>query len=288
MCTTGAFLGTPDQGARYLLAFKTLDSGPTGVWHSIVRFSSGTRAMALGSTGQQGINSGSNEHGLTVILSYLDVFVPDASMTVEDTMMLRARDTRTLANALLLDRCRTVAEGAAFLDDFFRRHPSAVGGNHILADRSGVIGDFEHSGGERVFKELSADGLVGRGNDGCWVHLPAQRGLPEPIRRDRALRSSRVVETLAGLRERQAGNAEAVVAIQRLLAEHGDGPQQPGSICSHGVDVPGARYATTASNATSAAIVIDVFEGRMLYTAGAPCRSPWAELALAEDVYAVT
>lgn len=203
MCTTGAFLGTPSHEPAYLLAFKTLDSGPTGVWHSIVHFSSGTRAIALGSTGQQGINSGINDHGLTVILSYLDVVVPDASMTVEETMLLRSRDTRTLANALLLDRCRTVAEGAAFLDEFFHRHPSAVGGNHILADRSGAIGNFEHCGGEHVFRDVSADGLIGRGNDGCWANLQAQRGLPEAVRRDRALRSGRVVSALAGIRGRQ-------------------------------------------------------------------------------------
>lgn len=285
MCTTGAVLGQPSQESPYLLAFKTLDSGPTGVWHSIVRFSSGTRAMALGSTGQQGINSGMNHHGLAVIVSYLDVIVPDAAMTVEDTMILRARDTRTLANALMLDRCRTVYEGAQFLEDFFRRHPSAVGGNHILADRSGVIGNFEHCGGERVFKDVSSEGLIGRGNDGAWVNLRGQKGLPEPVRQDRARRSGRVVEVLAGVRDRRERKEDAMSAIKRMLSEHGHGAKEPGSICSHGVEVAGARYATTASNATSTAIIIDVFDGRMMYTAGAPCRSAWMELALEEDVY---
>lgn len=287
MCTTGAVLGRQGHESPYLLAFKTLDSGPTGVWHTIVRFSSGTRAMVLGSTGQQGINSGINHYGLTVILSYLDVVVPDASITVEDTMMLRSQDTRTLANALLLDRCRTVAEGAEFLDDFFRRHPSVVGGNHILADRGGNIGNFEHCAGERIFQDVSSDGLIGRGNDGCWVNLKGQQDLPEPVRQDRSKRSGRVVTTLESVRTQRTRKEEALAEIMGMLSDHGDGSEKPGSICSHGVDVPGARYATSASNATSTGIIIDVFEGKMLYTTTTPCQSVWRELVLEGEAYDV-
>lgn len=288
MCTTGAVLGRPSQNPPYLLAFKTLDSGPTGIWHSIVRFGSGTRAMALGTTGQQGINSGMNHYGLTVVLSYLDVIVPEASMTVEDTMMLRAQDTRTLANAFLLDRCRTVSEGAQFLDDFFRRHPSAVGGNHILADGSGIIGNFEHCGGERIYREVTDDGLIGRGNDGYWVRLSSQQSLPEPIRRDRSQRSGLVIETLKGVRRQQMHKADTIATIQKMLSSHGEGgAKEPGSICSHGVNIPGARYATTTSNTTSTAMIIDIFDGRMLYTSGPPCQSKWNHLALKGDAYAV-
>lgn len=87
----------------------------------------------MGMTPQAGVNSGLNEAGLAVLMSYLD-YRPGAPAEGQ-APLLRDTDRRGTFNAAVLSRCQTVDESLKVLYELAPRYPDGPGGNHILASR---------------------------------------------------------------------------------------------------------------------------------------------------------
>lgn len=287
MCTSGALSGGRDSEEPVVVIFKTLDAGPTSTWHGFISHPEGYHSIGMGVAPQPGINSGVNEVGLGVVLSYLDFRGPFED-TGEEPPVWEA-DLRGLANAQVLATCANVDEGVELLYNFFATHQNRVGGNHVLADRSGRIVVFEHCNGEMSHREYSVEGTVSRGNDGLLVADEEQAGLPDKVLEDRHERRKAMqvslIEAKAGLDSGLLEKEDAIEKIKARLSSHrlGDGTAI-GSICAHGVSLPGARFASALSNYTLSAIVLDIFSMEMHYTQGAPCSSPWQLISMSSYV----
>ncbi|WP_156023626.1 hypothetical protein [Sulfobacillus thermosulfidooxidans] len=272
MCTTGI---VSDRSDQWLLGFKTLDAGPTGVWHGQVHFPSGIRVLGVGITVQLGINSGLNSRGLCSILSYLDTVIPSKKPKTDDGGWYG--DNRGLANAAMLAECETVREGYNFLQAYFRRFPSQVGGNFLLADRFGHMGVVEYY--HEVVRFAGSEGSpIVRANNGCLVGQTEQQQLPPDVQFDRNGRYTIAYSATASLPH--LPKEKAIDHIQTLLADHGNAEIPP--ICVHDYDVPGSRYARPGSISTVTAVIFDVYSSRMMFTRGPACKSSWESLAFSE------
>lgn len=284
MCTSGVVSAIGLDGRRHVYLGKTLDFCHTGCWHAVVHHSQGHDALCLGMTPQLGVNSGINSAGLAVILSYLDYRGPfEAPNDAQSGNLLKWKgDDRGVANAALLARCTNVQEAVEFLYDFIPRYPGVTGGNHMLADASGQIAVFEHCNGQMQHQFYTEAGFTARGNNGLLVRYEEQAKLPAEVREDRETRYSAM---LACMRETHAALCEGAVGavaernFKDMLSSHGHrGADGLGSICVHGLALPGGRASSPLPNWTISGIIIDVTGRKMSYTVGNPCQSEWRVL----------
>ncbi|MEW6274656.1 MAG: carcinine hydrolase/isopenicillin-N N-acyltransferase family protein [Bacillota bacterium] len=285
MCTSGVISAVDREGKKRVFLFKTVDYDLVGAWHAVVRSGRGYDALAIGMVPQLGINSGLNEKGLGVCMSYLDVKGVEDSAKVESRMPARwAGDDRGLANAAVLASCTTVEEAIEYYYDFVAKHPGTVGGNHMLADATGNIAVFEHSNGEARHAYYTDTGFAARGNNGLLVIQKQQELLPEEIKKDRMVRYQKMNEFLAGLHfELKNGlNDEVIVQkIKGILSYHAPtGVDQPGSICTHNLQLNGARTNQPLPGCwTITSVIFDIMKLKCYFSIGNPCQDQWGTIS---------
>lgn len=282
MCTSGAVSVKGPDGVPITYALKTLDSFRTNFWHGMVQSPTGKRYLACGMTPQLGVNSGINDDGFCVVLSYLDYRGPFKAPPRQQSEPLEwPEDRRGIINSELLSRCQTVEEG---IDELYRlvphySSPSLPGGNHILADAGGRIGIFEHCCGEMSHQILSDGGFIARGNNGELVKVEEQCAIPELARADREQRALAMANCLQKLDivARRASNEEpCLILMKEHLASHADGDgTQIGAVCAHGVVAPGGRSSSGWPYWTLTGVIFDSKNRRMIYSVGNPCHNEW-------------
>ena len=278
MCTSGIVRAEATEVES--LGFKTLDGGPSIVWHGVTYRPGGLRALGVGTTGRPGINSGVNEAGVGLMLSYLDNC--DARPLAADDATTWEDDLRWVANAEALSHCTSAVDMAEFFTRYFETNPS-IGGNHLIFDASGTLLGLEHKGGQVRVENYTKVGWTARGNDNLLLDDNIFSNLSEPVHNDRQLRrevaTSAAEESMHYLEK--GDKLAAIVAIQDSLGRHvGDGGSI-GSVCAHGVVIPGGRSPSSEPYFTSTGIIIDARERTMIFSDGNPCRGMWHTLSLA-------
>jgi hypothetical protein len=282
MCTCGVVSAKTPSGEMINLLVKTMDFPISSCWHGVAFQPGGFKFLAMGLTGQIGINSGVNEAGLGVALSFLDYRGPfqDDGKAQKFTHWLG--DERGLANTEIMSRCERVEEAIEYLYGFVENHP-LPGGNHMLVDATGKVAMFEHCNGQKAHK-IHEEGYTARGNNGLLILQEEQAALPELVKFDRTTRFSTMrgfVEETKKIIETDGSREKAIAKMQEALSTHSpDGNDQPGTICSHGNVLPGARANLAIPMHTVSAIIFDVTKKELFYTRGNPCESEWLKLSL--------
>lgn len=277
MCTSGVIRSElPEVEA---IGFKTLDGGRVISWHGIFQQPGYLRAIGTGTAGRPGINSGLNEAGAGIILSYLDNCTPVADDPDEATTW--KDDLRWIANGQALIRCRTAGELSEYLGEFFESHQS-MGGNHLLFDEAGTLIALEHQAGTVMTKDCTEIGWTTRGNDNCILPDSIFEALPAEIHEDRHSRRTQMgdaaTKALDLLNEK---NLEGSInTLKEGLSSHKMDGVGNGSICAHGVPVPGGRSHSLEPYFTTTALILDSRRRTMLYSEGNPCSAPWRSLDL--------
>lgn len=275
MCTSGVISAGRDQ----TLGFKTLDGGPATVWHGFIHRKGGLRALGAGTTGRPGVNSGLNEAGAGIILSYLDTCEPRPTAAESPTTWVD--DKRWIANGDALAQCKSAVELADFLTDYFRTNRS-MGGNHLLFDQDGTILGLEHQAGDVEVADYTADGWTARGNDNCILPDTVFASLSPTIHQDRRVRrevaGSAAREALQRLRDHDLETAESL--IQGGLSQHVDGGVGVGSVCAHGVDAPGGRSPSAEPYYTTTGLIFNAEHRSMIFSNGNPCEGDWHRLSM--------
>ncbi|WP_338833388.1 hypothetical protein MHLNE_23420 [Moorella humiferrea] len=284
MCTSGAVSAVYPSGEPFILLAKTMDFPISPCWHGICYLQNGYRCLAFGMTGQIGINSGLNEKGLGVVLSYLGCYVPEEKEEEQTKFQKWGEDERGLANAEILTRCSNVEEAVEYLYDFIKRRPNIPGGNHMLVDATGKIAVFEHGLGSANHK-FYEEGYTARGNNGLLILEDEQTNLPERIKFDRSSRYERMNKVMFSIRDSvingRITRTEAIEEVKETLSYHNpEGKEKPGTICTHGLILPGGRTSLSKANWTITAAIFDVVNKEMFYTYGPPCESEWQKLSL--------
>lgn len=277
MCTSGIIsAGTIEAEA---LGFKTLDGGPSTVWHGVAYRPGGLRAIGLGTTGRPGINSGVNEAGVGLMLSYLDTCDPIPSAA--DDAGTWQDDLRWIANADALAQCKSAFEMADFFTNYFQTNAS-IGGNHLLFDDSGILLGLEHQGGHVRVQDYTKARWTARGNDNLLLDDEVFSHLPDVVHDDRRLRRE-VASTAAqeAVQYLEKGDKSAAqTSLQLSLGRHVADGTRVGSVCAHGVFVPGGRSPSAEPYFTSTGIILDARERTMIFSDGNPCESNWHTLSL--------
>lgn len=286
MCTCGALSRYGPDGRLVSYLLKTSDSDFVPHWHGHVRDHRGRSFLAFGIVPQGGINAGINDAGLALMMSFLDYRGPREISEAAETGGAWWEDERGLINADLLSRCASVSEGMEFLFEAVRSRRPRIGGSHFLADPSGAIAVFEHCDGRMEGRLYPDGGVVARGNDGLLIWAEEQERLPPALREDRRARREVMARALAGL-EASVSGGEGPDGLEKelkgILASHAPaGVDAIGSICAHGVGVPGGRWWSPAPNWTMSGIILDVAARRMIYSVGNPCAGRWRGLSFAE------
>jgi hypothetical protein len=285
MCTIGALVTVKPERAVYLLknadAWRsiemahTVERGASGIWRIVFRF-----------VPQMGVNSGLNEHGLGVLISYSDYRLRDPEVHPPDdrapaTFARIDREPRTLMNELVLDTCRTVDEAVETMQAFVVGHPDMVGGNHLVADASGAVAVLEHCEGKSAIEYATDRGFAARANDSALLIREAQERLSNiGDSHERHAQMARCLQTA------RPDGLDSLRAARSILASHGpSGPDQMGSICVHGLTVRGCRTPAVGPHTcepvwTVTSMVIDLTRREMAFTRGNPCQAPWHTLAL--------
>ncbi|MCM3571111.1 carcinine hydrolase/isopenicillin-N N-acyltransferase family protein [Neobacillus mesonae] len=279
MCTCGAISTRDRYDQPVILIGKTMDFYESAFWHGKVSHTSGYTSIGFGVIPQIGINSGMNEKGLCVLLSFLDYRGP---FTIEKNETIPNKwlgDDRALLNAQLLARCSKVEEAIAYLYEHVPRYKDMPGGNHMLVDKSGTLAVFEHCNGQMDHKYYTDKGYTARGNNGFLTILDKQASLPNDIKNDRSIRCSTMESTLAELYNQQFEEEEILQKMQQTLSSHQtDAPGQVGNICLHAQVLPGARASTYFPLSTISSIIFNVTKQVMYYTTSTPCQSSWHQL----------
>lgn len=285
MCTSGTLATTDRDGNSVILLGKTIDFYDASLWHGPITNTEGFSSVGCGLIPQIGVNSGMNEAGLGILLSYLDYRGPFAKeQYVEDEGPLSkwTGDDRALLNATVLAKCATVKEAVELLYELVPLSPDMPGGNHMLADADGNVAVFEHCGGQ--MNHHFYEGIAARGNNGLLTVLEHQQKLPEEIKTDREKRCAQMHGCVSKLCEGiNAGSLHKEEAIQRLkniLSDHTDGGKAAGSVCIHGLELPGARANTSKPLSTVTALIFDITAKRMHFTTSPPCESNWYKMEL--------
>lgn len=285
MCTIGALVTTTPGRGVYLLknadAWRSIEMA-----HAVERGASGTWRIVFRFVPQMGVNSGLNEYGLSVLISYSDYRLRDPKLHPPDDRLPAAfaridREPRTLMNEFVLDTCRTVDEAVEMMQAFVAKHPDMVGGNHLLADASGAVAIVEHCEGKSAVEYATDHGFAARANDSTLLIRDAQERLSN-IRdsHERRTQMARFLES------RRADARDFSEAARSILASHGrSGPERMGSICAHGLTVRGCRTPavgpfTSEPVWTVSSMVLDLTRREMTFTRGNPCQASWHTLAL--------
>lgn len=269
------------EGQPIILLCKTQDFYESGYWHGKVSHPNGVSMVGCGVVSQIGINSGMNDKGLAVLLSFLDYRGPFETLESQDIPSKWHNDDRALINAQLLARCSSVEEALDFLYEQIPRYPHIPGGNHMLADQRGNLAVFEHCAGEMNHRYYSEEGFVARGNNGFLVKKGEQDQLPDRVKQDRERRYFKMESVLKAIIKDSLKQAEILEALKQALASHDyhyDG--QVGSICIHDQTLPGARASTHVPMTTITAIIFNVLEKKMYYTTAPPCQGDWFTMGM--------
>jgi len=286
MCTCGAFVSHNKTLRATSLAAKTIDFYASSLWVGRVHSTEGYQAIGCGLVPQIGVNSGMNEKGLVVLLSYLDYRGPfDHDDTIKEIpssgISVWAEDYRAIINAEILSRCSSANEAIELLYQLVPHYKGMPGGNHMLLDSEGRLAVFEHCNG--VMNHMFYESYVARGNNGRCVRLAEQSDIPEMVNRDRTERYQSMETSVYHIWEalQQGGTkVNAEQQLKRQLAEHkNDGGI--GSICCHSLSLTGARANTNRVLSTVSAIIFDPLELVMHFTEGSPCKVLWQSLPLA-------
>ncbi len=177
MCTIGAMI----QGDKtFLLKNFDYQPVPTG-WAFFETFDGGYPHFALVDHGQQGVNSGLNAAGLGLQISRSRSNMPDTP---------EQEEVRTVLNAEVLSRCRSVTEGVEYIEGYAAEHPSMFGGNVMLADAE-RISVTEYFGGQAQ-SEMVEEGFLARANHSVF-------GLVDNEGENSVLRYERMMEFLQEL-----------------------------------------------------------------------------------------
>jgi hypothetical protein len=281
MCTCGAISTTDQNGKPVIMLGKTLDFYETGFWYGVVSHSSGYEAVGGGIVPQIGVNSGMNEKGLGVLLSFLDYRGPFEMLESNIIPGKWDEDDRALLNAQLLAKCSKVEEAVNFLYDAIPGYPNMPGGNHMLADTDGTIAVVEHCNGEIKHQYNTEDGYASRGNNGVVAILDEQKRLPDDVKKDRFKRSEAMGDTLQNLLNKKINQEEVIVKMKEILSSHRQKHQsEPGNICIHNYALPGARASTHFPLSTVTAVVYNLVDKKMYYTKTNPCQKEWFALGL--------
>lgn len=278
MCTSGVI--STGIGEIEAIGFKTLDGGPAIAWHGIFHQPGYLRAVGTGTAGRPGVNSGLNEAGAGIIVSYLDNY--EASAGQADDEFTWKDDLRWIANGQALVKCTTAQELSDYLGEFFESNRS-MGGNHLLFDESGTIIALEHQAGKVETKDCTEIGWTSRGNDNCILPDSIFESLSKEIHEDRL--SRRTEMGIAAMKAHELLKAKELPAVIDVLKEglsshRGDGGTGNGSICAHGVLVPGGRSPSKEPYHTTTGIILDSRRRTMMYSEGNPCSAPWRTLKL--------
>jgi len=281
MCTCGAIRTKDRDGKQVILLGKTLDFYESGYWHGIISHPDGISMLGCGLVPQIGINSGMNDKGLAVLLSYLDYRGPFEEQDIRKIPDKWHNDDRALINAQMLAKCSNVEEAIAFLYEQVPRYPHMPGGNHMLADRKGTLAVFEHCAGEMNHRYYNEEGFVARGNNGFLVIKKEQEQLPGLVRQDRNLRYSQMASVLRDVHGRSMSYDEILQSMMKALAFHNEqSDRQVGSICIHDQILPGARASTSLPLTTVTALIFSLNEHQMHYTVTPPCQGAWHTMGL--------
>ncbi|MEL7566494.1 MAG: carcinine hydrolase/isopenicillin-N N-acyltransferase family protein [Dehalobacterium sp.] len=282
MCTCGVVSAKTPSGERISLLVKTMDFPISPCWHGVAFQPGGWKFIAMGLTGQIGINSGVNEAGLGVALSFLDYRGPfeDDGKSQKFTHWLG--DERGLANTEIMSHCQSVEEAIEYLYEFVKDHP-LPGGNHMLVDATGKVANFEHCNGQAAHK-IYEEGFTARGNNGLIILQEEQAVLPELVKFDRKTRYSTMldfVEQTKKIIETDGSREKAIAKMQEALSTHSpEGNDWPGTICTHGNVLPGGRANLAIPMYTVSGIVFDVTNKELIYTRGNPCENEWLKLSI--------
>jgi hypothetical protein len=231
------------------------------------------------------VNSGLNEFGLGVIISYSDYRFRDPEVyppsdETPGTFLSLDREPRTYMNELILSRCRRVPEAVEVMERFVADHPEMMGGNHLLADREGTLAIVEHCEGQAAVAYYTDTGYAARGNNSALLIREKQAGIS--VIHDCLERHRQMEEFLAGqLSTVRAGEDRAFIEASRgLLSSHRGAPDEMGAICVHELKARGTRAPAVGPfmdgpRRTVTGMIFDLQARRMLYTAGNPCASEW-------------
>lgn len=284
LCTTGALAVKQSHGEGMILLGKTIDFYKSSLWFGKLQDARGYTSLGCGLTPQLGVNSGVNEKGLGVLLSYIDYRgpfeKPNAKLSGQPMLQKWADDERGLMNAQILAKCSSVEEGIDLLYALVAECPNTPGGNHMLVDCQGTIAVFEHCNGEAKHKYY--DNFAARGNNGLLVRVQEQTELPAEIILDREIRYRKMNNSMRELLDdvhHGLSESEAVMVLKSTLSSHTNG-NGLGSVCCHDLDLPGGRSSSHLSLSTLTGVILDVGQLKMHYSIGSPCRNNWEVLSL--------
>ena len=291
MCTIGATVAKDRAGNVRAFLLKTADCwAGCEFHHSIQASENGTRRIDFSVEPQFGVNSGLNEHGLGLVISYSDYRFRDPEIYTRDehfrdVFVSSEKEPRTEMNQLVLSNCKTVPQAIEFIEGFVRRHPEMMGGNHLLADATGNLAIVEQCEGTTAVVDYSQVGYTGRGNNSCLLIRDKQASIS--IIHDCLSRQQQMEGFLKSqMAVLEDGDESRFVSSAKvLLGSHAGGPDQTGSICVHGLQVRGTRAPAigpfgTKPFWTATALVLDLQRRQMLFSVNNPCQGEWQSLDL--------
>ena len=284
MCTTGIVSATRPNGEKVVLMGKTQEFLEAPMWHGYSFQEGKNTSLAFGLAGQLGYNSGLNEKGLCMMLSFLDYRGPfEADPEEKPNKAVWSGDERGLAIAHILTNYSNVEDAISYLTDYLPEIPlDCPGGNFHIADASGKVAIFEYCEGRSQYK-IYEEGFTARGNNGLLILQEEQEKLSEVVRFDRLNRYNTAIKAMEKIKQDITNGAtrdDAVNAYKELFKiHHPEGSDKPGTICTHNLWIPGGRTTLTTAHTISAAI-FDLVNKEMLFTRGTPCTAEWEILSL--------
>ena len=291
MCTIGVIAARDRAGDVRVFLLKTADCWPRCEFrHTIETSEGGTRRIGFSLEPQVGVNSGLNEYGLGVVISYSDyrfrdpeIYPPDEGTPGE--FLSLEKEPRTQMNQWVLAHCQSVPEAVEFMQRFVPEHPEMTGGNHLLADINGNLAIVEQCEGKTSVADYSRVGYAGRGNNSSLLILDKQASIS--VIHDCLERQEQMEEFLKGqVAVLEDGDEfRFTQSAKAVLSSHANGPDQMGSICVHGLQARGTRSPAVGPFRaeplwTVTAMILDLRRRRMLYTVGNPCQAEWRSLNL--------
>lgn len=253
-----------------LFAAKTVDTPETVLTFDRKNsISNGYKYLYFKMGWQEGINSGMNEKGLTILSSYAST---SKELPIPE---INGEDIRGIANESVLSKCSTVQDGLNLMEMVLKEQPSGVGGIHFLLDATGKMAILEHDPIERVLnkKVIESDYAI-RSNDPLL--LRNRKNLKQKEWEDRNLRYSQVKESMP-----QIQGEKWLESVKNLLGTHtSEGEKQDGQLCIHHFNNLGSRSKDLTTHTTMTALIFDVKNRQLIYSEGPPCHGQWKVLSI--------